>query len=258
MRFKNTYATILLASVLLIASCKKEEDNNTNNNTNNPMSAYGASPDIPAGAAGALYCIKNTTEDDIFGTDIEGSAFAWFNSYSSTDDAGAVTVNGDSLKTTIPGTSFKIPWYYGDGEDNLAGTIDFSSSSTAQWKISGTSKVPAFNYTDNTAFPVASFIAPASVSISSPFTLSYTIAGTHDLVMCSISGESEESVTKSLAKGSGTVTFTAAEVAKCSFGQDDKIQIQVMPCTITSGKISSKTYYFVKQGATNKYAETKP
>src|SRR4051812_15559965 len=93
--------TVLYALMLLlftVSSCKKDSNNNNNNSQTNPLSqALGGSPSIPAGAAGALYSVNNhVIADDGYGT-LEtsdyGTAYAWFDSYTSTKNAGGVSVN---------------------------------------------------------------------------------------------------------------------------------------------------------------------
>jgi len=250
MKIRKFIAPALLASVLLIGSCKKDEDKNKDLGES-PMGEV--SPTIPSGAAGALYFIKNVTvyKDPLDNeyTSEDGSALAWFNNYTNSDDAGVVLLNTDTLSKQPEGFPIAMPWYI--NEDN-------TPTNTAAWKIAGSSKVTAFNHTDNTAFPEASFTAPVSVSISGNLTVNYTVTGANDGVICSIWGESEETVAKKMAAGSGSVTFTAAELSKCSFGQDDELMIQVMPYAMTSAQYNSKTYYFLKQGALSKSTPSKP
>ena len=254
MKLKQLIPAVLVASVMLIGSCKKDDTNKTGNNT--PLVKSG-SPEIPSDADGALYCIKNTITYSDFGTpttEVEGTAMAWFNNYTTSDDAGSVYVNVDSLSRTISGTGFMLPWYVGFGGEDSSGTINFSSPS-ATWKVGGSSKVNAFTYTDNTPFPTVTFTAPATVSTKTALTVNFSIGGAHDGIVCSLSGENDNEVNKAVAKNATSVTFTAAEVNSCSPYVGSQLGIQIMPCAITSTTTNGKKYYFVKQGAFAQYSE---
>ena len=105
-------AFVLLALLTLVSACQKDDDtnNNNNNNNSNPLSqALGGSPSIPSGAAGALYAVNNYVESDdgFVGTQIDelGTAYAWFDSYTTTTNAGIVSCNTTELNNTFAGTS---------------------------------------------------------------------------------------------------------------------------------------------------------
>src|SRR5688572_11567227 len=106
MKKANLLILVLALILSTVSSCKKDDDddnNNNNNNTNNPLSqALGGSPTIPSDAAGALYAVNNyVISDDGFGdmdTTELGTAYAWFESYATTTNAGTVSCNTSELE----------------------------------------------------------------------------------------------------------------------------------------------------------------
>ena len=246
-------AFVLLALLTLVSACQKDDDtnNNNNNNNSNPLSqALGGSPSIPSGAAGALYAVNNYVEsDDGFGgTQIDelGTAYAWFDSYTTTTNAGIVSCNTTELNNTFAGTS--LPWYY-----TLSSYLDFSGTNTAAWSVAGANGVTGFTYTDNTAFPKCNFTVPASISRSNGLTVNNTNTGSNDAVFYTLYAAGAQKVTKSMPANSTSATFTAAEIQSVAPVSGTQVGVQVMPVKLTPVTQNGKTYYFVKQWAYAKF-----
>ncbi|HLP49660.1 MAG TPA: hypothetical protein VK154_02190 [Chitinophagales bacterium] len=247
---KLTLPALVFASLLmLVSACKKDDDdNNNNNNQNNPLStALGGSPEIPTGAAGALYAVNNyvVSDDGFGGTQVDelGTAYAWFDSYVTTKNAGVVSCNSSEIENTFAGTT--LPWYYSFGS-----YIDFSSTNTADWSVEGDagSGVTGFTHTDNTPFPKCNFTVPASINRNSSLTITSTNVGSNDAVFYTLYGQGTPKVTKSMPANATSATFTAAEVQSVS-SSGSMVGIQVMPVKLTPVTKNGKTYYFVKQWA---------
>lgn len=246
---------VLLALLTLVSACKKDDDNNNNNNNNNnsnPLSqALGGSPAIPSGAAGALYAVNNYVEsydeDGALQIDQIGTAYAWFDSYTSTKDAGTVSCNTYDLDNNLLGSA--LPWYY-----TLNGYLDFSSTNTAQWSVAGNSStgVTGFNYTDNTTFPKCSFSVPSAISRNSALTITNTNIGSNDAVFYTLYTQGSQKINKAMPANSTSVTFTAAEIQSVAPVSGTQIGVQVMPVKIKDVSLNGKTYYFVKQWAYGK------
>jgi len=240
---KFNYLLSIIILTVFLSACKKETP--VNNNTSNPLG--NSSPTLPSGAAGALYAI-NSNAFTQGSTITQGTAMAWFGSYTTTLQAGAVTCNSDSLSTQIPLVSYSYPWY----ESTLSGNnIDFSMN-TVTWVVGGSGSVPAINFTDNAIFPVVNnFNAPATVSLSQPLTVTFSIANPYDQVICTIQG-SKTAVNLNYASAT-SVTFTAAQLASTAVAGDNLL-IQIMPVKWTTNTISGKVYYFVKENGFAQYA----
>lgn len=239
---------VLMALLTLVSACKKDDDNQQQQqqNSNNPLStALGGSPSIPAGAAGALYAVNNyvVSDDGVGGQQVDeiGTAYAWFDSYTTTKDAGAVSCNGSEVINNFAGAA--LPWYYTIGD-----FIDFSSTNTATWSVAGSSAVTGFTHTDNTAFPKCNFSVPSSISRNSSLTITSTYTGANDAVFFTLYGQNTPKVTKSMPANATSATFTAAEVQSVS-SSGSQVGIQVMPVKLTPVTKNGKTYYFVKQWA---------
>ncbi len=246
-------AFVLLALLTMVSACKKDDDtnnNNNNNNNSNPLSqALGGSPSIPSGAAGALYAVNNYVEsDDGFGgtqVDEIGTAYAWFDSYTTTTNAGIVSCNATELNSSFAGTS--LPWYY-----TLGSFLDFSSTNTAEWSVAGANGVTGFTHTDNTAFPKCNFSVPAVISRSSSLTITNTNVGTNDAVFYTLYTQGSQKINKAMPANSTSVTFTAAEIQSVAPVSGTQIGVQVMPVKLTQVTKNGKSYYFVKQWAYGK------
>ncbi len=243
---KLNYFICALVLTISIWSCKKETTN-TNNGTN-PLGNN--APTIPTGAAGALYAVNsNATTQGV--TQTTGTAFAWFNSYTTTAQAGAVLCNGDTLSTQIPFSNVAYPWYESTAALLNGNMLDFSATPVA-WSVSGSGSVAAFNFTDNAVFPVVNnYTVPATVSLSQPLTLTFTIAGPYDEVICTIQG-SKKTVNINYTTAS-SVTFTAAQIASAAVSGDNLV-VQILPVKITAQTIAGKQYYFVKENGFAQYA----
>lgn len=243
-------ALVLMSLLTFVSACKKEDDDDQQQQqqTTNPLStALGGSPTIPTGAAGALYAVNNyvVSDDGFGGTQVDelGTAYAWFDSYTATKDAGVVSCNSSEIENTFAGTA--LPWYYTFGS-----YIDFSSTNTADWSVEGNSGagVTGFTHTDNTPFPKCNFTVPASINRSSSLTVTNTNVGSNDAVFYTLYGQGTPKVTKSMPANATSATFTAAEVQSVS-SQGSQVGIQVMPVKLTPVTKNGKTYYFVKQWA---------
>ena len=250
---KKLFNISLITIVLLVGSCKKNTTTTNNSSQYNPLSSqFGGTPNIPSGADGALYAINTTTSDPTGGSPIVmGYAMAWFGSYVSTKNAGSVTCNTDSLFTTIAFTNFSYPWYL-----NLIGgsgaSISFTNNAV-QWVVggNGSTGVPAFNYTDNTAWPIVTgFALTSTVNAASSLTVNYSVQGAADDVFISITGSKGTKSSTASSTSATSVTFTAAQLSQVvTAGIGDQLSVQIMPVKISSSSISGKTYYFVKQNA---------
>jgi hypothetical protein len=256
MKKTNLLLFAFLIGISCISSCKKDDDtnNNNNNNTSNPMSqTFGGSPTIPAGAAGALYAVNNyVISDDGFGdmdTTEVGTAYAWFDSYTATKNAGTVTANSLELDDNFGGAA--LPWYYTISNYPM----DFSSSNTVNWSVAGNSSagITGFTHTDNTAYPKCNFNIPATINLNSSFTVTSTNIGSNDAVFYTIYGQGTPKVTKSMPANATSATFTSAELHSVA-SSGGLIGVQVMPVKLTQATENSKTYYFVKQWAFARFA----
>jgi hypothetical protein len=253
MKLKSLMPAALLAAVVLIASCKKDSDTNNKdiNETSNPMnSIFGTGAKIPSGADGALYVIKSMTAaedgDGYVDTLYQDYGFAWFDIYTQTSNAGAVKLNGYELSMTEPLTQSVYPWYM-TFTDIFSGDNFEITANPAQWNVVGTSAIKGFNYTDNTPFPKVGFNLPATISKTQALNVSFSVTGvTPETIVCSIYAPGKPRINKTVAAGTTSVSFTAAEVTATA-DANGSLGVQIMPVTVVSSTQSGKSYYFVKQ-----------
>jgi len=151
----NKLKLMLPFLLLILAACHRDNTNNNQTQITNTSPA-GVGPTIPSGAAGAFYAISmlnyNNNGSGYDSTSL-GTAYAWFGSYTTTQNAGSVVANGDSLYIIDPNLPSPVatPWY----EGSLFTPIFYTANPVA-WGVQGNSgnSIPAFNYTDNAAFPI--------------------------------------------------------------------------------------------------------
>ncbi|HEY0262563.1 MAG TPA: hypothetical protein VGB95_06015 [Chitinophagales bacterium] len=241
---KKIFLFFTITSVLFVSSCHQDDNNSNNNNTNPQASATS----VPTDANGAFYAGLTNEEimdenNVVTGTQDMPTAKAWFGTYTATQHAGTVTVNGETLVDSLSG--YPIPWYnyYGDNLEMFS-----TSSATAQWEVSGSSTVTGFNHTDNTAFPTVTIAVPSSISIANSYTLTLAnVSADNNGVVVAIGGAGGTNVTKTLAAGATSVTFTSAELHSVAPTAGYPISVNAVVTKYTSATYNGKKYYFVKQ-----------
>lgn len=229
------------AASSVLTSCKKdkEDDDNDTQTTINPTDLFNYSD-----AYGVLIGINTVTYTNMMGMEIPneiGTAAAIFPSApgsSTLVDAGAVSVNTKALTKQTGNSYVLIP-----NQTDVTG-VDFSAGSS--WEVSGSSSVGAFAHTFST-FPsnpkITSSVNEVSLSSGYTFTLQNSNA-TADSVLFILASNGEY-VSKTLAGGATTATFSASELATLkpsSYGL-----IQVTPYKIDSAIKNGNKYYFVNQ-----------
>ncbi|HOZ79696.1 MAG TPA: hypothetical protein PLY34_16990 [Ferruginibacter sp.] len=233
-------------AISLFASCKKDSAN-PDNNTPVAVDASG-NLTVSSDADGACYSIISRYYDNNAGSGYDDfhSTYAWFGSTTAFKDGGTVSVNTYEL-TNIGG----INTYTYVGLDELF------PSNAAAWDVSGNSAndVPAFTYTDNTAFPTGGdFVLPSSINLSNPLTVNFSAISNVAGVVFSLRGN-KGTKSKAVANGASSVTFSVQELNEAAFA-NDAIAVAVMPVVYTSQTINGKKIYFVKQFQTARETAT--
>jgi hypothetical protein len=248
---RNNLPLFVMVLVLLLGACKK--DNPTNNSQNNPLGDN--APSLPSGAAGAMYAVLTNTM--VQGITIPSSIpLAWFGNDASTQNAGVVLCDQDTMVTTDPFSNVTYPWYELSNSAfiNTGNQPDFTQGNTVQWFVSGSSSVPAINYNDTTTWPqVTNFTLPSSISISTALTISFGVTGTYKQIICSIKG-TKSSLSQNLSSGT-SVTFSASQLSSVTTSTGG-LAVEIMPVNYTPQTYGGKTYYFVKQNAFVQSANT--
>lgn len=220
-----------LAVVFFASSCERDDDNGNNNNNNSG---------VPTDAAGALSVIKLQTVE---GTDTSttSTAAAWFGSYTQTQHAGAITVNGEELADSLSGISLGVYQYTGYA-------LDFSSTSNAVWVVPGSNTVTAFTHTDNTPFHTIGFDVPPSVSLNNSYTVNVTNTSSgYEAISIEITGAaSQTKVRKYLQNGATSATFTSAELKSVAPYSGYPIAVNATIVGLTDATYNGKKYYFSK------------
>ena len=226
--------------LLLWGACKKEVSSNPFSNVTE-SSLY--TVPIPSTAAGALYAVNNISYYYYGGTlDTLPSANGngWFGNMNNQISGGLVILNGDTM---LDSTSYGG---YFAGFQN--GPSQFFNN--VSWSIGGNNAngIPAFNYTDNTPFPVITGLSiPAVVHASSGITLTYHISGAYDYVYYWLEGgeaPGKADITF-LGDSSNTASFSTAQINQVI--GTGSLAIYVYVGKLTPYTVAGKTFYFVKQ-----------
>ncbi len=232
-------ALLGLASLFVVSSCSDDTDDDNNNNQTTQEST--PSPTIPAGAGGGLISIqtKTTQSTPIGEMDILfGTAVAVFGPTGAFLDAGAVSVNNESLDKQSNNSYTYMP-----GPTSATG-IDFNNGD-ADWDVAGSGSVSAFTFSDSQAWPsIGAIDHSGPVSTGGDFTLQATTSITSaDSVIFSVAGPSGN-LLYTAPGGTNSHTFTQAEMATVGAGQG---YIQIAPYNVNIENIHGEDYYFIKE-----------
>jgi hypothetical protein len=235
---------LLPVLLLLVAACKKKAAGPSNPYSN--VTIVGGSPiAIPATASGGLYAAKELLyfyNGNTLDSSTGGGASAWFGNATTPVYAGLIIVNGDTLAD-----SSSYPW----GAYNPVQLPPVFASNAVTWSVSGNTSdsIPAFNYTDNTPFPVITGLRiPAYVSIDSGITLRFQTSGAYDYLYYWLDGGE--------LPGKYDLTFTGDSANTASFSTSQlnqvigtgALRINVYIAKLIPYTGSGKTFYLVKEG----------
>jgi hypothetical protein len=247
---KNIFRTTLFAGTiasLIFTGCSKSSDVTPDNPTNTSSSAPSITVSDGYGALVAVRSVSYTTVAGMtiplevntavaaFPTTMGGSTFA---------DGGTVTLNGKGLTK-----SSNNAYVY----QNLTDPLSFS---TQTWNVSGSSSVPAINYTENRPIPDYSGFSslPATITKSAGVTISLGSAVTNaDSIYVVVTDYDKHSILKRLGGNAGECVFSASELAGFTAGQG---MVQVCPWNFKSEDFSSKKFYFIIESAFTKQGIT--
>jgi hypothetical protein len=163
---------------------------------------------------------------------------------SSFADAGTVTLNSKGLTK-----STNNAYVY----QNLTDPLSFNS---LNWSVSGSSSVPAINYSDDQPIPdYSGFDAlPTTISKAAGVTISLGSAISNaDSVYVTITDYNNHQVLKRLSGNAVECTVSSAELSGLTAGQG---MVQVVPWNYKSEDISGKKFYFVVETAYTKQGIT--
>ncbi len=236
----NGLKTLLASSLFLIflSSCEKPGTPPTVEQPipPNPVEkSVGGTAPLPLQHDGALYMIRTITFDNGGIKDTTLKNFAWFGNSTKTQSAGTVAVNGINLRADSG------DWYNGPS---------FYYGPEIFWSTTGTDNFPAFEYTDLTEFgALQSKAIPPAMARNESLTASFTTGGGNNAaVIASVTDGTGRWVSKSVASGLQTVTFTNKELAQL-LATANTLTFQIMPIVTTMQVLGGKNYYLVKQAA---------
>lgn len=242
---KRLLATLFVVSTLV--SCKKGDDSNSTGSIN-----PGGFGNIPSDLEACFYASYTQAVDpNLPDTLTFPWAFAWFKSYTQTQNAGTVYCNTSVLPLKDSVFGVYLPWYY--GSPVFSKTV---SPNLISWKATGNSAsgVQAVNYTDSSKYSrVSSLTVPATASLTSGFTFSYSVPTGTDLeYWYVVSGDMGDDIKGDLTSTNGTVTISGAQLANIAASGDD-VEVSVVVSHSLVSTINSKKYAFIKQHELTKY-----
>lgn len=207
---------------------------------------------VPTGASGTLYALNSTCVSDTNPGFLPsgGYAYAWFvNDTIIKKNAGLVMTGSDTLSgviTTASSVYFPSSPFYLYGFNSIISPPIFPN--TVSWSVQGddTTGVPAFNHTDNTAFPtVTGLSVPKSLNVANGLTMHYTLTGVYDAKFYEIS-----------TTAGGPLLYTGGSDTSASFSTNQLytlfptkgqlITVAIMLAKLTPYSVGNQTFYFVK------------
>lgn len=259
---KKLFFSLLAFGLFAVTSCNK-----TNNNTT-PSSSLNTPPQVntPSDAYGALGVIRVQTTFSTPATvpgitippiDFDmGTAVAFFSNSTGSStfvDAGNISVQDSALTKASNNAYAFTPKGVPDGSDMGIAT---SGVSTYNWKVSGSSDVPAFNQSLSGTMPVIGRISSSdNVTTSNSYTVSVASLPTNcDSVIWVMHGPSK-SITHITAPQL-SYTFTAAEVGSLGKGDNAGI-VQAAAYRVTSFTQNAKKYYYIRETCSTKSVSLK-
>lgn len=238
---------LIIAIFIGLMACKKKS---SNNDTTTPVTPPVSSPvapsffiNIPSDAYGVLMASRTPyTFSNNFVT-LKGDASAFF--YTAPGDynyvdAGTVKCCDSTLVRQSSG-SFLFNSKAKNGQA-ISG-INYSSGST--WTVTGTSSVPAFTYAI-ASFPSDAILTSSTlISKTLPYTATFNSPANSDSVVV-LFGCDSVLQKKTVSAGSGSCSFTAAQVAAVKkAGSVNKGYINFLSYQIQANTVSGKKYYMV-------------
>jgi hypothetical protein len=244
---QNTFLAVALATVI-VSGCTKTKDVIEDPTTNSPNTGNGT-PTIKDGygSFAAVHSVSFTTVQGItIPLDVNTAVSAFYSAPGSSSlvDAGTVTLNSKTLtKSSNNAYSYQ----------NLTDPLSFNQ---VAWSVSGSSGVPAINYTDDRSFPDYSGYNSLPATLTKANGLTVSLGGTisnADSVYVIVSG-GDKYVLKHMAGNASQCTFSASDLS--IIGNTPFGMIQVAPWNYKKEDFNNKPYYFVletvytKQGVT--------
>lgn len=240
---RNSLKSILFAgtiSAIVLAGCNKAEEVIPENPSNSTPTTPSIQVSDGYGTLAAVRSVSYTTVAGIsVPVEVNTAVAAFYPSPGSTtfSDAGTVTINSKSLTK-----SSNNAYVY----QNLTDPLSFS---TVTWSVSGSSSVPAINYTEDRSLPSFSGYAslPTTITRSAGLTIALgsSVSGA-DSVYVVVADYNNHSLIKRVAGNASGCTITAAELAGFTAGQG---MLQVVPWNYKSEDFNDKKYYFVLESA---------
>jgi hypothetical protein len=243
MKKRYNFPILLMSlAVLAIAGCSKSTTDPLNNTTTTTTSS-GVSYHFND-ASGMLVAVKTVTLISaggltfpsemnvplaVFPTSVGGGTY---------QDAGTVTFNTRSLAKQSNNS-----YLYTD----LTNPVSYDQQ---HWTVSGSSGVPAIDYSDNTPFPAYSGQSslPTAVTRSSGLTvnLGSAISNADSVYVELISIGNSKTVLKRVGGSAGSAVFSTTDLSELATGS---AYLEVVPWSYKTEDLSSKLFYFILESA---------
>jgi hypothetical protein len=243
------FLMLTLATSTILTSCKKDEEDDDNNNA--PAVVNVTDLFNYSDALGVLVGVKTVTTQNVGGFETSlalGTAVAVFPTTAGATtfaDAGTVINNTKTLSKQNNNSYVFTP-----ATTDVTG-IDFSGGS--EWEVSGSSNVPAFNYT-YAPFPsnpkITSSVSEVNLANGYNFTLQNANSNADSVLFILASGS--KYVSKTLPGNATSANFSASDLATLTTSSQGLIQ--VTPYKIKSDIVNGKKYYFINQVTVSNFA----
>jgi hypothetical protein len=232
-----------LSLSLIFSGCSKKTDDSSNPTP--PSSSGAPTPSFTLNnASGVLVALKTVTQQTVAGITIPvemNSPTAVFPSSPGSGnfvDAGTVTFNTKSL-SKLSNNSY----IYNDALN----PVDFTHTT---WVVSGSTSVPAFNYTEDKQIPVFTDFStlPASVpkTVGLTLNLSGKFTNADSVYVVLISTSNSKMVLKRMAGTGVSCSFSSNDLSVLGSGSG---YLEVCPWNYKTEDFNSKIFYFIMESA---------
>jgi hypothetical protein len=215
---KNAGTFILIVGLFLIG-CKKDNNPATNNNQNPPTNPTSNSSGQPLPTFGGVGNTGGVLATIMFSYTFAGFSADFTMGFASLGvpgvNAGAVSVNGNTLGTQPAGTATYYSSFSSTSPSNLNNT-NFDGS-THSWSVAGGNGIPAFSagVTSPTNFSVTAPAQNATISKSSNLAITWDHPTTTDSVLI-VMVVGNVVVIKEGLPNSGSATIQSSDMASMS------------------------------------------
>ena len=246
MKIKHLFFFAAIFGLFFVTSCNKDDDD-TDTTTADPGDPTPTFSDMD----GLLAAIQTITYQDVpvvgeIAVYADVATAAFFNTSSTYDDAGTVSVNTYTLDK-LDNNAYALPSVGSSSID-----FDFSTSSGNAWDVSGTTAVPAFMHTTTNRMPgdVKFDGDYSTVNTASDLIVSIESAPVNTDSILFVVAFNNTTLTRTVGPTTLSATFPASELS----GASGTGVVQAAAYNFEFGTYGGKKHYFINESVVSEVA----